>query len=221
VSSSIRIITSASSHSSSSPMASSNTTPGVDNTFRKKFDTEEYRERARKREEKEADRSKSQPKGPPVQRAPLKHRDYHVDLESRLGKTQVVTPVAPLSQQAGYFCRVCDCVVKDSANYLDHINGKKHQRALGMSMRVERSSLEQVQERFEVLKKRKTPGTFSEQDLDERIRKQQEEEEEHKRQRREKKKEKKKGKVIEEEPEMDPEVAELMGFGGFGSSKKS
>lgn len=30
-----------------------------------------------------------------------------------------------------------------------------------------------------------------------------------------------KGKVIEEEPEMDPEVAELMGFGGFGSSKKS
>ncbi|KAH0927823.1 hypothetical protein HID58_020079 [Brassica napus] len=211
----------ASSHSSSSPMASSNTTPGVDNTFRKKFDTEEYRERARKREEKEADRSKSQPKGPPVQRAPLKHRDYHVDLESRLGKTQVVTPVAPLSQQAGYFCRVCDCVVKDSANYLDHINGKKHQRALGMSMRVERSSLEQVQERFEVLKKRKTPGTFSEQDLDERIRKQQEEEEEHKRQRREKKKEKKARKVIEEEPEMDPEVAELMGFGGFGSSKKS
>lgn len=24
-----------------------------------------------------------------MQRAPLKHRDYHVDLESRLGKTQV------------------------------------------------------------------------------------------------------------------------------------
>jgi U4/U6.U5 tri-snRNP component SNU23 len=28
-------------------------------------------------------------KGPPVQRKPLKHRDYEVDLDSRLGKTQV------------------------------------------------------------------------------------------------------------------------------------
>ncbi|TXG65302.1 hypothetical protein EZV62_006577 [Acer yangbiense] len=103
-------------------------------------------------------------KGPPVQRKPLKHRDYIVDLESRLGKTQVVTPIAPLSQQAGYYCSVCECVVKDSANYLDHINGKKHQRALGMSMRVERASLDQVRERFDMLKKRKVPGSFTEQE---------------------------------------------------------
>lgn len=157
-----------------------------------------------------------------MQRQPLKRRDYEVDLDSRLGKTQVVTPIAPLSQQAGYFCSVCKCVVKDSANYLDHINGKKHQRALGMSMRVERASLQQVQERFEALKKRKVEGVFTEQDLDERILKQQQEEEERKRQRREKKKEKKKEKSKEEESEeVDPDVAALMGFGGFGSSKKS
>ncbi|KAG9155603.1 hypothetical protein Leryth_017029 [Lithospermum erythrorhizon] len=174
----------------------SNSVGGVDNTFRKKFDREEYLQRARDREQKEAEGlHKSKARGPPVQRKPLKQRDYHVDLESRLGKTQVVTPVAPLSQQAGYYCSVCECVVKDSANYLDHINGKKHQRALGMSMRVERASLEQVQQRFEILKKRKDPGSFSEQDFvldfDERIIKQQLEEEERKRQRREKKKEKK------------------------------
>ncbi|XP_038999346.1 zinc finger matrin-type protein 2-like isoform X1 [Hibiscus syriacus] len=269
-------------------MATSNNTLGVDNTFRKKFDREEYLERAREREKQEAEgRGKS--KGPPVQRKPLKHRDYEVDLESRLGKTQVVTPVAPLSQQAGYYCSVCECVVKDSANYLDHINGKKHQRALGMSMRVERASLQQltamvshllntirnvvgvtgnvislflflspvptfaqiwkknsveqfspapylatlincmvwviyglpmVQERFEQLKKRKAPGSFSEQDLDERIMKQQEEEEERRRQRRERKKEKKRERAAEEEPEIDPDVAAMMGFGGFRSSKK-
>ncbi|KAD6795527.1 hypothetical protein E3N88_06423 [Mikania micrantha] len=219
-------------------MAQPNSTAGVDNTFRRKFDPEEYLQRAREREEKELEsRSKSKAKGPPVQRKPLKHRDYEVDLDSRLGKTQVVTPIAPLSQQAGYFCSVCECVVKDSANYLDHINGKKHQRALGMSMRVERASLEQVQQRFENLKKRKETGTFTEQDLDERILKQQQEEEERKRQKRERKKEKKievsvfvfffffffflqKEKAAEEEIEVDPDVAAMMGFGGFGSSKK-
>lgn len=84
-----------------------NNPAGVDNTFRRKFDREEYLERAREREREEADgRSKSKAKGPPVQRKPLKHRDYVVDLESRLGKTQVVTPIAPLSQQvpASFSC---------------------------------------------------------------------------------------------------------------------
>lgn len=181
-------------------------------------------ERAREREKEEKEDEghfKSKAKGPPVQRKPLKHRDFEVDLESRLGKTQVVTPIAPLSQQAGYYCEVCECVVKDSANYLDHINGKKHQRALGMSMRVERATLQQVQERFETLKKRKAPGSFTEQDLDERILKQQQEEEERKRQRRERKKEKKKEKAAQDESEdIDPDVAAMMGFGGFRSSKK-
>ncbi|KAL9685352.1 hypothetical protein QQ045_022801 [Rhodiola kirilowii] len=196
-------------------------TGGVDNTFRRKFDKEEYLERARQREREEKEGgSKSKSRGPVVQRKPLKHRDFEVNLESRLGKTQVVTPVAPLSQQAGYYCSVCECVVKDSANYLDHINGKKHQRALGMSMRVERASLEQVQERFESLKKRKIPGTFTEEDLDERVLKQQLEEEERKRQRREKKKEKKEMEKAREEEFVDPDVAAMMGFGGFGGSKK-
>lgn len=194
---------------------------GVDNTSRRKWNREEYLERAREREkEEEEGRFKSKSNAPPVQRKLLKHRDYEVDLESRLGKTQVVTPIAPLSQQAGYYCSVCECVVKDSANYLDHINGKKHQRALGMSMRVERASLEQVRERFESLKKRKTPGSFTEQDFDERILKQQQEEEERKRQRRERKKEKKKEKALEDEPEVDEDVAAMMGFGGFRSSSK-
>ena len=38
----------------------------------------------------------------------------------------------------GWHCAVCDCYLKDSTAYLDHINGKKHQRALGYSMRVEK-----------------------------------------------------------------------------------
>jgi U4/U6.U5 tri-snRNP component SNU23 len=56
----------------------------------------------------------------------------------------MVSVAMPLSQQAGYYCNVCDCVLRDSQSYLDHINGKWHNRALGMSMRVEKSTAEQV-----------------------------------------------------------------------------
>ena len=49
------------------------------------------------------------------------------------------------SKQGGWYCPDCDVVLRDSGAYLDHINGKKHQRVLGMNMRVERSTLPQVQ----------------------------------------------------------------------------
>lgn len=59
-------------------------------------------------------------------------------------RLQVVGMNMPLNQQAGYFCSVCDCILRDSQSYLDHINGKWHNRALGMTMRVEKSTVEQV-----------------------------------------------------------------------------
>ena len=67
-------------------------------------------------------------------------------------------------------------------------NKKKYQRTLGMSMQVERASVDQVKQWFEVLK---NPGSFTKQALDERILKQQQEEKERKCQRWEKKKKKK------------------------------
>ena len=104
-----------------------------------------------------------------VERSKLGQRNFSLDLTSRLGKTQVVTNSTPLNQQvsarsgqlrhcrqpklsphaapapqAGYYCSVCDCILRDSQSYLDHINGKWHNRALGMSMRVERVSADEV-----------------------------------------------------------------------------
>ena len=46
-----------------------------------------------------------------------------VDLESRVGKTRIID--SQRSKKSGYYCDVCDCVLKDSVSFLDHINGKK------------------------------------------------------------------------------------------------
>lgn len=181
-----------------------------------------------------------------VQRATLKAREQQIDLAANLHRTQVSSVAAPLSQQAGYYCDVCDCVLKDSLAYLDHINGKWHNRALGMSMRVEKSTADQVRKRLEEAKKRRRgeaivedardvdhvpdgmnrtallteaahAGTEEESDeedaaadggaanVQQLVVQEQEEDDEN----------------PDDEDSMDPDLAAMMGFGGFGGGKKS
>lgn len=122
---------------------------GKSDNFRRTWDTEEYERLAKERLQDDEHGKVEKTSSVPVKRELLRPRDHQVDLDSSLGKSIVITKSTPNSQQGGYFCNVCDCIVKDSINFLDHINGKKHQRNLGMSMRVERSSLDQVKKRFE------------------------------------------------------------------------
>ncbi|XP_055625597.1 zinc finger matrin-type protein 2 [Toxorhynchites rutilus septentrionalis] len=185
---------------------------------RRKWDRKEYERLAQERIFAE---TKTPTEDEPLTKELLKQREYKVDLDSKLGKSMVINKSTPSSQSGGYYCNVCDCVVKDSINFLDHINGKKHQRNLGMSMKVERSSLDQVKERFKINKK-KTEEKKKDYELESRVKEAKEEEERYREYKREKRKERKR--KIEEVDECEggaSELAAVMGFAGFGGSKKN
>ena len=146
----------------------------------------------------------------------------------------------------GWHCSVCDCFLKDSHTYLDHINGRKHQRALGFSMRVERSTESDLMGKLGRLQQDKKKKQASEQedivvnydklvkdrDEEERLRKEERQRKRKERRKLQKQKEKgsdepqpEQGDNEEEETEtdetggIDPDMAAMMGFSGFGTTK--
>ncbi|KAI9002401.1 hypothetical protein BC832DRAFT_119472 [Gaertneriomyces semiglobifer] len=196
---------------------------GGDTGFRRKWDLEEYRKKAEDREKGLVDKDKKgkekqKPKDQSDEPEPelLRARDTPIDLTSSLNKTQLVDP----SQAPGFYCETCDCTLKDSVAYLDHINGRKHQQNLGMSMKVERSTVEQVRKRLEILK-RKKEGTLVTETFDERLERRRREEREEKERKKNEKKERKRVKREEQNgtaPE-DEDMMKLMGFAGFQTTK--
>ncbi|UJR14031.1 hypothetical protein I4U23_001030 [Adineta vaga] len=191
-------------------------------SVKKKPNTEDDSDDDDDDDEEEAQRKRDEKK---IARTLLQAREFKVDLDSRLGKSVIVTKATAPSDAGGYYCNVCDCIVKDSINFLDHINGKKHQRNMGMSMRVERSNVDQVRKRIEMNKAKQTQ-VEKEYNFEERIKEAKEEEEKMKAQRRDKKKETKKRKLDEyqslqgNDDAGNDDMAAIMGFSGFGGAKK-
>jgi uncharacterized membrane protein YgcG len=85
-------------------------------------------------------------------RAYLTSRTGDLNLEAKVKQRRVVTDATPLSQAGGYHCELCQCTLTDSSTWLDHINGTKHQRRLGVSMRVEAAGVDAVKARLLAVK---------------------------------------------------------------------
>ena len=147
-------------------MASSSKKPASDDEketgdhFRRTWDAKKFEEKAKNRLEEDLalleENSFDKPKCEKIKkREKLKARDYAVDLSSKVGKTQLITKSTPFQDQGGYYCNVCDCVLRDSISFLDHINSRRHHRNMGMSMKMERSTLDQVKNRFALNKEKK------------------------------------------------------------------
>lgn len=112
------------------------------------------RERAEKEAEQEKLRSRKAQRhaqkqdGDPFAptRAWLQKRDHDIELEGKVGTSQLVGSI----QQGGFHCDICDVTVNDSNRFLFHVNGRAHQKKLGMSMRVRRSTVDEIQAAFAV-----------------------------------------------------------------------
>lgn len=168
---------------------------------------------------------------------------------------QLVTDATPISQVGGFWCDVCECTLRDSVTYMDHINGKNHQKKLGFTMRVEKSSLDEVKARLAAAKdkeqkaKEKAEADARKKELydeyDARIAARDEEDKRKKKMKRERERGQDEaagagsasasssagaaGPLPPTQPaagdaggaeEMDPALAEMLGFGGFGGGKK-
>ena len=59
-----------------------------------------------------------------------------------------ISKTTAIEDSGGFYCEVCECNLKDSISYLDHINGKNHQKKLGFSMKVKKSTVDDIVNRF-------------------------------------------------------------------------
>ncbi|KAI8639006.1 hypothetical protein BD408DRAFT_422119 [Parasitella parasitica] len=204
-----------------------------DTDFRRTWNKEEYAAKAKARENRDRFAEKNDERKklglPPLKarreivddssKEALKAREEKVDIESNVGKIQVVQ-AADSRKQPGFYCKACDITIKDSVTWIDHLNGRKHLNNIGVSSKVEKANLSSVKERLAMLKRKKENPEKEEYNLDDRLAAIKQQEDEERQKRRDKKKQKKDHKKKSAaNDDGDDEMAKMMGFSGFGSSK--
>lgn len=206
-----------------------------DTNFRKTWDQKEYEEKARAKDQEIAENAKAaeeaiqQGKRPPRKKEDLpkatemmKARDLPLELDKNLNKTIVIdASVGSGQKQPGFYCDVCKRTCKDSARYLDHINGRTHLRRLGQTTKVAHSTLNDVRLKIAELREKSAASAEKKQyDFEQRIKEIQLAEQKDKEAAREAKRRKREEERKKEQEELtkgvDKDMMAAMGFGAFG-----
>jgi U4/U6.U5 tri-snRNP component SNU23 len=95
---------------------------------------------------------------PASERVALTARDEFFDYESRIGKVTAVNEKDRSS--GGFYCALCDVLLRDSLSYTNHINGRKHLRKAGISEYTKRSTLGEVLAVLEFGRRKKYPERY-------------------------------------------------------------
>ncbi|GJJ06460.1 hypothetical protein Clacol_000652 [Clathrus columnatus] len=212
-----------------------------DVSARKTWDKEEYAARAKAKDDEERQimqqkeemiRQGKKPRTRIKEELPkptelMKQREGPLELDKNLGKVMIVqNPGARGPGQPGFYCEICSRNHKDSAGYLDHINSRSHLRRLGQTTRVERSTIEQVRARIALLREQtKVASEAKAFDFDKRLAEIKANEDKLREQKKIDKKAAKDAARLEILKDAvgqveENEMSKLMGFSGFGSSKK-
>ncbi|RDW91931.1 hypothetical protein BP5796_01325 [Coleophoma crateriformis] len=136
-------------------------TTASDTDFRKKYDREEYAQRAKEREAKEREENKAR------YEAKLAGKKYYkpltgdetltqarasrLDVSQNVGKVTLMPAGAATGKRgrgAGFYCADCDLTFKDNLQWVEHENSMQHLRAIGQTGEVKRATADDVHERI-------------------------------------------------------------------------
>ena len=217
-----------------------NAARGGDTNFRKKWDKEEYTKLAEERERREktelkaryeakitGKKYKAEEEDVKVVLKPVQARKAQ-DFSDVINKSYLVPSGASGGRSrkgkgAGFYCEACDETYKDNNSWIDHINSKQHLRKTGQTIDVEQATLQECIDHLEQLKRQKKIKLEKrEYDIDQALDDRASQAREERAAKKQKKRDDRAVKVEELDPEIQQEqddMAQLMGFGGFGTTK--
>jgi len=179
-----------------------------DTSFRKTWDRDEYTAKAKARDVKDkeegAARAEAKLSGhkyhprasTPPDAKETESRAARLDVSHNVGKTSLVPAGAATGKRgrgAGFYCGDCNLTFKDNLQFVEHLNSRQHQVAIGQSGEVKRATLEEVRERLEWLaqkRREENEGVGNVVDLGKRLEARKDEEERERAEKREKRNEK-------------------------------